>query len=151
MNANFNSNKRANIPCLVGARLKDELPKKLTKRRVPSMISTIFDPLGLFTPATLCDKLLMRQTVVCNDETSQKMNWDDPFPEKLQEKWYTTFFFQIIVRLETLKIPRCIRATELIEPTLVIFNDASTFAYSACAYALWQVGEGIYASRHLAS
>lgn len=150
MNVNFNSIQRASIPGKVRTGfVKDEPRKELTKKRVLSKISTIFDPLGLLTPATLSGKLLMRQTVVYHGDTSQKIDWDDPLPEELQEKWHK--FFQNIIRLETLKIPRCIRVTELIEPTLVMFNDASTLAYSTCAYARWQVGKGVYTSRLLAS
>nr|XP_027227059.1 uncharacterized protein LOC113819005 [Penaeus vannamei] len=79
----------------------------------------------------------------------KKLDWDDPLPRNLREKWY--IFFKSIFQLENLCIPRCIRNTSLIEPSLIIFSDASTQAYSACAYARWQVDRGNYESRLLAS
>ncbi|KAK4322627.1 hypothetical protein Pmani_006604 [Petrolisthes manimaculis] len=148
---NITPKQKTSVPCTVtGTDGSDrELPNDLTKRRVLSKISTIFDPLGLVTPVTLCGKLLLRQIILYTCDKDRKLDWDDPLPKELGENWYK--FLQNITRLETLKIPRCIRTTELVNPTLIMFNDASTLAYSACAYARWQVGSGKYIARLLAS
>ncbi|KAK4316834.1 hypothetical protein Pmani_012035 [Petrolisthes manimaculis] len=148
---NITPKQKTSVPCTVtGTDGSDrELPNDLTKRRVLSKISTIFDPLGLVTPVTLCGKLLLRQIILYTCDKDRKLDWDDPLPKELGENWYK--FLQNITRLETLKIPRCIRTTELVKPTLIMFNDASTLAYSACAYARWQVGSGKYIARLLAS
>ncbi|KAK4315789.1 hypothetical protein Pmani_012997 [Petrolisthes manimaculis] len=148
---NITPKQKTSVPCTVtGTDGSDrELPNDLTKRQVLSKISTIFDPLGLVTPVTLCGKLLLRQIILYTCDKDRKLDWDDPLPKELGENWYK--FLQNITRLETLKIPRCIRTTELVKPTLIMFNDASTLAYSACAHARWQVGSGKYIARLLAS
>ncbi|KAK4297542.1 hypothetical protein Pmani_030053 [Petrolisthes manimaculis] len=135
---NITPKQKTSVPCTVtGTDDGDrELPDDLTKRRVLSKISTIFDPLGLVTPVTLCGKLLLRQIILYTCDKDRKLDWDDPLPKELGENWYK--FLQNITRLETLKIPRCIRTTELVKPTLIMFNDASTLAYSACALAGWK-------------
>lgn len=150
-NLRFMPKRESKISC-VTVRLETldkEFPEILTKRQVLSQIATIFDPMGYAAPIILCGKLLMREVIVYLDEMGKKLDWDDPLPRNLREKWY--IFFKSIFQLENLCIPRCIRNTSLIEPSLIIFSDASTQAYSACAYARWQVDRGNYESRLLAS
>ncbi|XP_063843679.1 uncharacterized protein LOC135090655 [Scylla paramamosain] len=127
----------------------DEPQNPLTKRKALSYISTIFDPMGFVTPVTLRGKLLMRQIIEYIDENGRKLDWDDPLPEEFIGKWYK--FCHDMHELGTIKLPRCICNAELVEPTLILFNDASTLAYSACAYARWRVGKDKYQSKLLAA
>ncbi|XP_053406377.1 uncharacterized protein LOC128546124 [Mercenaria mercenaria] len=62
---------------------KDELKfkvkvseKPITRRGILSIVSSIFDPLGLVAPVTLRAKAIVQN--LCR----QKLSWDDPIPEK---------------------------------------------------------------------
>lgn len=52
----------------------DVSPNLLTKRKVLSYISAIFDPMGFVAPVTLHGKLLMRQVTEYTDENGQKLD-----------------------------------------------------------------------------
>ncbi|KAK3880042.1 hypothetical protein Pcinc_015429 [Petrolisthes cinctipes] len=88
MKLNVTPKQKTSVPCTVAGTdgCDEELPNELTKRRVLSKISTIFDPLGLVTPVTLCGKLLIRQIIVYTCGNDRKLDWDDPLPKELVEK-----------------------------------------------------------------
>ncbi|XP_072400337.1 uncharacterized protein [Diabrotica undecimpunctata] len=54
---------------------------KYTKREVLSIISSIFDPLGLINPITVSAKLLMQKIWICN------LNWDDKLTGEISSEW----------------------------------------------------------------
>ncbi|XP_072375490.1 uncharacterized protein [Diabrotica undecimpunctata] len=54
---------------------------KYTKREVLSIISSIFDPLGLINPITVSAKLLMQNIWICN------LNWDDKLTGEISSEW----------------------------------------------------------------
>lgn len=54
---------------------------RLTKRIILSIVSQIFDPLGLVGPTTIQAKLLL-QTL-----WRLKIGWDDPVPIELRSQW----------------------------------------------------------------
>lgn len=55
----------------------------VTKSSVLSMISQIFDPLGLIGPAIIKAKLLMQRL------WQLRIDWDEIIPEELQCSWLT--------------------------------------------------------------
>ncbi|XP_072398174.1 uncharacterized protein [Diabrotica undecimpunctata] len=54
---------------------------KYTKREVVSIISSIFDPLGLINPITVSAKLLMQKIWIWN------LNWDDKLTGEISSEW----------------------------------------------------------------
>ena len=54
---------------------------KWTKRNVCSASASIFDPLGLISP------FVVRARVIMQEIWRQKIDWDQPLPEKIQDAW----------------------------------------------------------------
>jgi len=57
----------------------------ITKRRILSSISRIFDPLGLLGPILTTAKLLMQQLWKLH------LGWDAEIPSSLQDVWWTYY------------------------------------------------------------
>ena len=120
--------------------LSDKLPVPLTKRLIPSQVNSIYDPLGLIVPFTLGAKILMRE-IVSNKINGEAYDWDDPISVSLREKWES--FFHEMFELEALAFGRCVKPRNCVaDPMLIIFSDASTSAYGACAYVRWALSDG---------
>ncbi|CAK1584895.1 unnamed protein product [Parnassius mnemosyne] len=97
-----------------------------TKRDMLSVISQIFDPLGLLSPCVIKMKMLLQQLWLL------KLSWDEQLTPEISKMWA-----EIIVdlpKLNTLRIPRRVICDS---PSLFefhIFSDASEQAYGACLY-----------------
>ncbi|XP_043218664.1 uncharacterized protein LOC122379997 [Amphibalanus amphitrite] len=114
------------------------IPELLTRKLLLRQVATIYDPLGLIAPFTLRGKLMMRQLVTKHSSQSGSTSWDEPVPTQCRSEWIA--FFNDMFKIEDLRFPRCIRPPGAIgEPTLIIFSDASSQAYGACAYVHWQM------------
>ena len=105
---------------------------KLTKRYILRQSSKIFDPLGLLSPVTVKAKIFMQSLWKLN------LEWDEILPEDIQSKWIL-ISRDLASSLET-EIHRSTQTqnknnTNL--PTLHVFTDASTHAYGACAYIMY--------------
>lgn len=113
-----------------------------TKRQILSIISKIFDPLGLIGPIVTKAKLIMQET------WRTKCNWNDPLLASINERWAR--FRQDLEGVENLFIPRRIISCE--KPTRLVlqgFCDASEGAYGACLYVQAEDEEGALTSRLL--
>ena len=55
--------------------------RPLTRRGLLSTVSSVYDPFGFLSPATLLGKQMLQQ--MCADQ----IDWDDPIPEGLKSKW----------------------------------------------------------------
>ena len=90
----------------------------LTKRSFLKSIATLFDPLGLLSPYTVCAKVLLQEMRVSGVE------WDEPVGGDLLMK--AVKWFNELLSLPSLHIPRCLRARAAVEEvTLHTFVDAS--------------------------
>lgn len=98
----------------------------LTKRIMLSIISQIYDPLGLLAPGVIISKVLLQGLWLC------KIGWDDPVPYDVIEDWNK--FIKSLPSLTALRIPRFVRSEHCQHTELHIFSDASKIAYGACAY-----------------
>ena len=97
-----------------------------TKRKLVSVISKIYDPMGLISPVVIKFKILFQG--LCN----HKIGWDDPLPESLLIKWK-----QLLLGLQAqpLRLPRyCITGNLSNKARLIGFCDASLKAYAAAVY-----------------
>lgn len=68
-----------------------------TKRGVISLVSKIYDPLGLISPVVIRFKILFQE--LC----SSKLAWDEPSSDALRERWRVLLDG---LHSETLRIPR---------------------------------------------
>lgn len=56
-------------------------PLQLTKRTLLSDINRVFDPLGFVSPVLIWGKMFVQQL------WALKLNWDNPLPTEMQQKW----------------------------------------------------------------
>jgi hypothetical protein len=100
-------------------------PKPLTKRGILSMISTIFDPLGLVSPAILEGRHILQMV------TRRSARWDEPLPDTVLKRW--TDWCSQLVALERSAIPRVygrfLGISEAADSELHVFSDASEIGY----------------------
>ncbi|KAG7305743.1 hypothetical protein JYU34_009868 [Plutella xylostella] len=99
---------------------------KITKRTILSLISQVFDPLGLVGPCTVETKILIQKLWI------NKYEWDQEVPQHIK-----TLFHEIINSLHNLNqfnIPRWAFSDNIIKTEIHTFSDASERAYGSCVY-----------------
>ncbi|CAK1588736.1 unnamed protein product [Parnassius mnemosyne] len=97
-----------------------------TKRGLLSVISQIFDPLGLLTLCIISMKILMQKLWLL------KLTWDEQLPSEIIKLWLS--IVENLSFLNNLRIPRSVICNQYINVDLHIFSDASQVAYGACLY-----------------
>ena len=103
--------------------------KPLIRRGLLSIISSIYDPLGLVTPFILPAKLILQE--LCRN----KIEWDDPMPEDQLRQW--TRWLNDLPLLENLKINRRLIAAKFDDQAscqIHYFSDTSLKGYGVAAY-----------------
>lgn len=99
---------------------------KPTKRNILSIISKVFDPLGLIGPIIVKAKILMQNL------WSKKLEWDEQLPPELIEMW--SQFYNDLPGLNNFNIPRHAFCNDPFIVELHGFCDSSEKAYGACIY-----------------
>ncbi|XP_054259816.1 uncharacterized protein LOC128984510 [Macrosteles quadrilineatus] len=97
-----------------------------TKRGILSMISRIFDPLGLVTPVVLWAKCMMQQIWFLG------LDWDEILPDDLFTQ--SKNFFHDLPLLSKLRIPRNVLPQNSTGAQLHGFSDASEVGYGCSVY-----------------
>lgn len=102
---------------------------KITKRYILSIISQIYDPLGLLSPTIILAKFILQKLWL------NKLDWDDIIPKDILLAWKQ--FTKTLCHLPNLRIPRHVisksnNKDKQIE--LHIYCDASKIGYGACAF-----------------
>ena len=103
--------------------------KPPTRRGILSIVSSIYDPLGLVAPVLLLGKQILQDICKLN------VDWDDSLPEECTLKWHK--WRQEVIHLSQLQIPRCYKPSDfgtVVQTELHHFADASTKGYGACSY-----------------
>ncbi|GFS89959.1 integrase catalytic domain-containing protein [Trichonephila clavipes] len=103
-----------------------ELTPPLTKRRIFSESSKIFDSLGLLSPCTVFMKIFYQKLWLT------KTDWDSPIPQQLTEDWLK--FQKAFNAINYLTVPRWVILTADNTVELHGFADASSLAYAAAIY-----------------
>ncbi|GFU51160.1 uncharacterized protein TNCV_966511 [Trichonephila clavipes] len=103
-----------------------ELTPPLTKRRILSESSKIFDLLGLLSPCTVFMKIFYQKLWLT------KTDWDSPIPQQLTEDWLK--FQKAFNAINYLTVPRWAILTADNTVELHGFADASSLAYAAAIY-----------------
>ena len=91
-----------------------------TRRGLLSVLSSIYDPLGLGAPFLLKGRLIIQQ--LCRD----RLGWDEPIDEKPSHEWLK--WKNTLVAMENINTPRCYKPTDfgqIVEYTLHHFLHAS--------------------------
>ena len=103
--------------------------KPHTLRGILSMVSSVYDPLGILAPLTIPAKQLLQQ--LCK----QGYGWDEPIPTEQSKQWIN--WIQDLPKLSEFIVPRCIKPNNFGEPLsfqLHHFADASKIGYGAVSY-----------------
>lgn len=99
---------------------------KLTKRSILSQITSIFDPLGLLSPITIYNKIIMQEI------WREQSGWDDKVSERTKKKWNA--FVQEASLIEKIRVQRWLEYKPSNKIELHGFSDASEAAMGACIY-----------------
>ena len=102
--------------------------KPLTRRGILSMVSQVYDPLGIIHPFLLQAKQLMQ------DLCAQRLGWDEVISDAKRELWLR--WLNSLHHLERIKVARCMSPLGFhpISFQLHCFSDASSVGYGAVAY-----------------
>ncbi|XP_039763940.1 uncharacterized protein LOC120636501 [Pararge aegeria] len=98
----------------------------ITKRKILSYASQIFDPIGILSPFILTAKMLLQQLWLL------KLEWDDTVPNDIARQWNR--FLASLPTLKTIRVPRYVKDMYAMYTEMHIFTDASQLAYGACIY-----------------
>ena len=104
---------------------KEAMHIEPTKRNVVSVVSKIYDPIGLIAPVVINFKLFQE---LCQ----LKLLWDEPLSDPLKERWKKLALGLWVKNM--LKIPRCYLPKRNGNILLLGFCDASVKAYAAVVY-----------------
>jgi len=97
-----------------------------TKRRVLATTVSIFDPLGLLSPAVIVYKIFLQKL------WQDKLQWDELPPAHLQQEWNQ--LIQAIPKLSWIKINGKVICSSATNIQLHGLCDSSEQAYGACLY-----------------
>ncbi|XP_062542344.1 uncharacterized protein LOC134210313 [Armigeres subalbatus] len=117
-----------------------ESVETLTKRKILSIIATLFDPLGFIGATTTAAKVFMQLLWTTLDERGQRLDWDQPLPPTVGESW-RKFHVQLPI-LNEIRIERCVIIPNVVDVQIHCFSDASQKAYGARLYIRSQAVNG---------
>ena len=103
--------------------------KPMTRRGLLSIISSVYDPLGLAAPFLLQGKSINQELCRAN------LGWDEVIPEKIQIQW--TKWEKNMKQLESIAVERCYKPTTfgtVMECSLHHFADACEYGYGQVSY-----------------
>ena len=107
-----------------------------TRLGILSLVSGVFDPMGLAAPWIIKAKIKMREMDI------RGLAWDEAIPPDIVSWWQD--WILSLQQLSSQKIPRCLfpDEDELIKTELHIFSDASEEAFAAAVYVRNQYVNG---------
>ena len=107
-----------------------------TRRGVLSIVSSIFDPLGMISPFVLLGKKILQ--TLCK----QNLGWDDQIPENIRGEWEA--WLSQLPSLNNISPQRCYKPANInvIDYELHHFSDASEKGYGQCSYLRMTDAEG---------
>ncbi|XP_054869314.1 uncharacterized protein LOC129349591 [Amphiprion ocellaris] len=103
--------------------------KPLTRRGILSMMSSIYDPLGMLSPVILLARNILQE--LCRLRTG----WDDAVPDHLGQQW--SRWMEELQHLTDFGLERCFKPPEFgatVEAQLHHFSDASETGYGTVTY-----------------
>jgi hypothetical protein len=100
--------------------------EKLTKRKLLSELSKVYDPLGWLSPVTIKLKILFQDIWKAN------ILWDETVPKSIYDEWQRIKDHLAVIN--DYQVPRWLQTQEKDTIQLHGFCDASTKAYAAVVY-----------------
>ena len=103
--------------------------KPATRRGILSVVSSVYDPLGVVSPFILPAKAILQN--LCR----KRIGWDDEIPTSDLQYW--TAWLEYLPKLEQFEIDRCLKgpaSAEIVSYELHHFADASEKGYGAVSY-----------------
>ncbi|GFY05670.1 uncharacterized protein TNCV_4403371 [Trichonephila clavipes] len=106
--------------------LKIDEKEKITKRKILSLVSRVFDPIGFLAPVMIQPKILLQAT------WKTKEAWDDEVNDEIRKKFLK--WGKQLKYFKNIKIPRWLGVMEESNLSIHTFVDASKTAYAACIF-----------------
>ena len=100
--------------------------QNLTKRNILSMLSSFFDPLGIFLPVTIRMRMLFQKLV------TEKLNWDESIPAEAESEIASVL--KDCQHLHKIPIQRYLISANNETTEIIVFCNASKATYGACLY-----------------
>ena len=103
--------------------------KPCTRRGILSVVSSVFDPLGLVSPVIVVGKKILQ------DAIRDQGDWDDPVAEDIEARWVK--WRSQLPNLAKIQVPRCYKERNFGHHDSVElhhFSDASLGGYGQCSY-----------------
>ncbi|GFT01787.1 uncharacterized protein NPIL_321431 [Nephila pilipes] len=97
----------------------------ISKRKLLSIVNSIYDHIGFTSPATLLPKLLLQEA------WRNKLNWDEELPPDMQKRYQR--WAKHLDLIERCRIPRKLFYGSFEKATLYIFTDASAHGAKQCS------------------
>ena len=109
----------------------------VTKRKILSLVSSLYDPLGLIAPIIVVGRMIFQQV------TKLKIGWDDSVPLTVIHDWEK--WWDDLEHLNGLRFSRCMVGEKYLGATCSLhhFADASEKAYGMCSYLRVQRGDEV--------
>ena len=101
--------------------------KAVTQRLVLSLVSKVFDPIGLVAPFTVTARLLLKNVWRLHDQS-----WDKKLPNEMIDQFSS--WSSELPTLALLTIPRCYFSGPFEHLELHVFGDSSQEVFSAVAF-----------------
>ena len=111
--------------------------KPPTRRGILSLVSSVYDPLGLAAPFVLPAKRLLR------DLCRVKLDWDDPIPQEHKVRWER--WMADLPKLSQFSVDRCVKPAGfdfISSSQLHHFSDASEAGFGSVSYLRLVNGQG---------
>ncbi|GFU56214.1 integrase catalytic domain-containing protein [Trichonephila clavipes] len=108
--------------------LKFDEKEKITKRKILSLVSRVFDPIGFLVPVMIQPKILLQAT------WKTKEAWDDEVNDEIRKKFLKWGKREQLKYFKNIKIPRWLGVMEESNLSIHTFVDASKTAYAACIF-----------------
>ena len=108
--------------------VKLESPDVVTRRVMLSLVSSLYDPLGLISPVLIVGRILLQ------DVTRMKLDWDTVVSSDIQERWNNWLWS--LLALKSVSVPRCVKPSQFDDGIheLHHFSDANGRAYGCVSY-----------------
>ncbi|GFT46886.1 integrase catalytic domain-containing protein [Trichonephila clavipes] len=106
--------------------LKFDEKEKITKRKILSLVSRVFDPIGFLAPVMIQPKILLQAT------WKTKEAWDDEVNDEIRKKFLK--WGKQLKYFKNIKIPRWLGVMEESNLSIHTLVDASKTAYAACIF-----------------